>query len=213
MRRRKTALARTLAISGLLAATLISQSSPSLASTQADLASTQADCANADVQPPIGLNPQDRAVRLQVARALVCLLVAEHRKATGAALNGNSQLAQAAFGHADAAEAQKWWGPGSNPHVNPKTGSTIDSRIRAAGYCSPKQIAKTAEIAYNGSGAGSTARAAVTWWMNSPGHRAIITDPQLVDYGVGMVPGLADRNIPTSNNMAVYVVAFGRCAA
>jgi uncharacterized protein YkwD len=204
MRRPKMSIARTLAISSLLAATLIPlQSSPSFA---------QVDCPNADVRPPIGLNPQDRAVRLNVATAVACLVRAEHRKATGMRLRGDNRLAQAAFKHAEAAEQLKWWGAGSNPHVNPQTGSTVISRIRAEGYCSPRAIAQTAEIAYTGAGPGSTARAAVNWWMNSPSHRAIITNPNLRDFGLGMVPGLADRNIPSSSNMATYVVAFGRCA-
>lgn len=197
-------IVRTLAISSLLAAVLIPiQSAPSFA---------QANCPNADLRPPIGSSEQDRAVRRQVASALACLLIAEHRNAAGATLRGVLPLSRAAGLHAKAAVEQKWWRPGNNPHVNPQTGSTIESRIRAQGYCSPKAIAQVAEITYNGSGSASTARATFNWWMNSPGHRDAIRNPSLRDFGLGYWPGLADPTIPTSNNMMTYVVTFGRCA-
>ena len=202
MGRRTLGIARTLAISSLVAAVMIPiQSSPSSAQT----------CANADLLPPVGNSAQDRAARQQVAFAVGCLIQAEHRKATGRALVGSLPLARAAGAHAQASVTHKWWAS-SNSHVNPRTGSTIDSRIRAQGFCGTRPVAQTAEITYNGSGSGSTARAAVNWWMNSPGHRAIITSSSLTDVGIGYMPGLANTSIPSSNNMMTYVLNFGRCA-
>jgi uncharacterized protein YkwD len=49
-------------------------------------------------------------------------------------------------------------------------GSTPQTRMAAYGW-------NTGEIIYNGSGYLSTPRAAVNWWMNSPGHRALILNP------------------------------------
>jgi uncharacterized protein YkwD len=48
--------------------------------------------------------------------------------------------------------------------------------------------------------------------MNSPTHRAIITNPSLLDMGVGYVPGVGNPSYPANSNMMTYVVTFGRCA-
>jgi hypothetical protein len=54
-----------------------------------------------------------------------------------------------------------------------------------------------------------TPRSAVTWWMNSSGHRANILDPALKDLGVGVVLG-APR--PGSYpDAAIFVQTFGAC--
>jgi uncharacterized protein YkwD len=49
-------------------------------------------------------------------------------------------------------------------------GSTPQTRMAAYGW-------NVGEIIYNGNGSYSTPRAAVNWWMNSPGHRALILNP------------------------------------
>ena len=63
-------------------------------------------------------------------------------------------------------------------------GSSPAQRVNDAGYAS---YAKLGEIVFWGSGPGATAAAAVTWWMNSPRHRAIITDCELTDAGFSAV--------------------------
>ena len=64
-------------------------------------------------------------------------------------------------------------------------GSSLAQRVEAAGYTS---YAKLGEIVFWSAGPGATpAAAAVTWWMNSPRHRAIITDCELTDAGFSAV--------------------------
>lgn len=64
-------------------------------------------------------------------------------------------------------------------------GSSLAQRVKAAGNAS---YAKLGEIVFWSAGPGRTpAAAAVTWWMNSPRHRAIITDCELTDAGFSAV--------------------------
>jgi uncharacterized protein YkwD len=64
-------------------------------------------------------------------------------------------------------------------------GSSLVQRVADAGYVS---YAKLGEIVFWSTGLGATSvAAAVTWWMNSPGHRAIITDCELTDAGFSAV--------------------------
>lgn len=64
-------------------------------------------------------------------------------------------------------------------------GSSLAQRVKAAGYTS---YAKLGEIVFWSAGPGATpAAAAVTWWMNSPRHRAIITDCELTNAGFSAV--------------------------
>jgi uncharacterized protein YkwD len=63
-------------------------------------------------------------------------------------------------------------------------GSSVVQRVTEAGYTS---YAKLGEIVFSSTGPGSTSAAAVTWWMNSPRHRAIITDCELTDAGFSAV--------------------------
>ncbi|HVQ48990.1 MAG TPA: CAP domain-containing protein [Mycobacterium sp.] len=63
-------------------------------------------------------------------------------------------------------------------------GSSLAQRVANAGYGS---YTKLGEIVFSSTGPGNTPTAAVTWWMNSPGHRAIITDCELTDAGFSAV--------------------------
>jgi uncharacterized protein YkwD len=64
-------------------------------------------------------------------------------------------------------------------------GSSLAQRVKDAGYVS---YAKLGEILFWSTGPGATpAAAAVTWWMNSPQHRAIITDCDLTEAGFSSV--------------------------
>lgn len=63
-------------------------------------------------------------------------------------------------------------------------GSSLAQRVTDAGYAS---YARVGEIVFWSTGPGGTPAAAVTWWMNSPQHRAIITDCGLTDAGFSAV--------------------------
>jgi uncharacterized protein YkwD len=63
-------------------------------------------------------------------------------------------------------------------------GSSVAQRVKDAGYAS---YVKLGEIVFWSTGPGGTPAAAVTWWMNSPRHRAIITDCEFTDAGFSAV--------------------------
>lgn len=64
-------------------------------------------------------------------------------------------------------------------------GSSVVQRLKDAGYVS---YTKFGEIIFWSTGPGATpAASAVAWWMNSPPHRAIITDCELTDAGFSAV--------------------------
>ena len=63
-------------------------------------------------------------------------------------------------------------------------GSSPAQRVKDAGYAS---YAKLGEIVFWSTGPGGTPAVAVTWWMNSPRHRAIITDCEMTDAGFSAV--------------------------
>lgn len=70
-------------------------------------------------------------------------------------------------------------------------GSSVVQRVTDAGYA---PYATLGEIIFWGSGFGVAPAAAVNWWMNSPGHRAIITDCGMTDAGFSVV-GAGDRMV------------------
>ena len=63
-------------------------------------------------------------------------------------------------------------------------GSSLVQRVTDAGYTS---YANLGEVVFWGTGFAATPATAVTWWMNSPGHRAIITDCGLTEAGFSAV--------------------------
>jgi uncharacterized protein YkwD len=63
-------------------------------------------------------------------------------------------------------------------------GSSVAQRVKDAGSVS---YAKLGEIVFWSTGPGGSPAAAVAWWMNSPRHRAVITDCELTDAGFSAV--------------------------
>ncbi|BBX00533.1 CAP domain-containing protein [Mycolicibacterium moriokaense] len=63
-------------------------------------------------------------------------------------------------------------------------GSTLAQRVADAGYSG---YADLGEVVFWGTGLASNPAAAVNWWMNSPGHRAIITNCGLTEAGFAAV--------------------------
>ncbi|MEV8550841.1 CAP domain-containing protein [Streptomyces glaucescens] len=141
-----------------------------------------------------------------------CLINAERAKRGLPAYKDNSALSAAAYKHARASRDGKWWGY-ANSHVNPFTGSTIGSRITAESYCPNPTYWRYAEVTYNGWGGSGTPRSAVHWWVyvSTYGHRQIILDPGLTDFGVGSIAGAADAAGVGKTDAGTYVVDFGVC--
>ena len=88
------------------------------------------------------------------------------------------QLTAAAARHAkDVLES------GAVGHIG-SDGSSVAQRVTDAGYA---PYATLGEVVFWSTGAGASPATAVTWWMNSPGHRAIITDCGFTDAGFSSV--------------------------
>ena len=159
-------------------------------------------------------NSKATTISVDNAEKTVFCLTNDERTSRGlAAYTWNSKIATAARKHADAAVAQKWWFGGADPHVNPVGNTTPSSRVRGEGYC-PSGSSSIGENVYTAWGqpvsfAATTPRDAVTWWMNSTGHRANILSTTFRDIGVGVAKGSPE---PANNpNAAVFVQNFGVC--
>ena len=90
----------------------------------------------------------------------------------------NPQLTAAAARHANDLLAN-----GAEGHTG-SDGSSLVQRVTDAGYA---PYAALGEIVFWGTGSAGTPAAAVTGWMNSPGHRAIIVDCEFADAGFSAV--------------------------
>ncbi|MGW8879672.1 CAP domain-containing protein [Streptomyces mirabilis] len=167
-------------------------------------AAVTCDAAAANRAPTAGTITQARA-------AVMCLINAQRTQRGLPSLTISQALTNASQQHGVAAVQLKWWGPGKDPHRNPRTGSTPQSRIQAAGYCPNPRSWEFNEITYTGWGGSGTPQAAVNWWMNSPAHRAVILKPSLREIGPWAQPGSADRAGASSPNAGTYVVTFGHC--
>ena len=172
-------------------------------------------CANADT-------PATQLTQAAAEEAVLCL-INEQRTANGLpALTFNWKLQAAARQHAQDANAIKWWaGGGSQVHINPVTGSTPQSRIGAAGYCPGEVGPPTNEncyFAWYQGGVewqgGITPHAAVTWWMNSQGHRDTLLNPGYRESGIAVVLGIAEQGTGAdgADGGAIFVQTFGGCA-
>ncbi|MFG2341815.1 CAP domain-containing protein [Streptomyces yangpuensis] len=195
----RTRIARSLAAAAVLSAALVPVSAAPATAVACDTA--------AAARAPSSSN--DTAVR----NALVCLINAQRTQRGLPALTVNQALTTAAQQHSAAAVQLKWWGPGKDSHRNPQTGSTPESRIKAAGYCPNPRSWAFAEITYTGWGGSGTPNAAVNWWMNVStwGHRQRILDPTMREIGAWAQPGAADRAGAGASQAGTYVVTFGRC--
>jgi uncharacterized protein YkwD len=90
----------------------------------------------------------------------------------------NPQLTASAARHANDMLAS-----GVQAHTG-SDGSSVVQRVTDAGYTSFEDLG---EIVFWANGPGGSPAAAVNWWMNSPGHRAVITDCGMTDAGFSAV--------------------------
>jgi uncharacterized protein YkwD len=90
----------------------------------------------------------------------------------------NPQLTAAAVRHAN-----DMLDNGVQAHIG-SDGSSVGQRVADAGYAPHYALG---EIVYWSTDPATAPAAAVSWWMNSPGHRAIITDCELTDAGFSAV--------------------------
>ena len=112
--------------------------------------------------------------------ATQCLLNNERVARGLGKLSVNWTLDSTAQGHTNDMVTNRFFShTGSN-------GSTPTQRMTP--YWSGWSSWNTAENIYWGSGSYSTPRRAVTWWMNSTGHRANILNPVFREIGIGISP-------------------------
>ena len=125
-----------------------------------------------------------------VGRAVRCLVNAQRAEHRLKPLRPSRQLRLAAEAHGADMVTHRFFA-----HVSPFTGAITD-RARRAGYLRNDDYALGEDIAW-GEGELSTPDSIVTAWMNSPGHRAVILDPDFRDAGVGIVAGVpVDTELP-----------------
>ena len=90
----------------------------------------------------------------------------------------NPQLTTAAARHANDVLAS-----GAVGHIG-SDGSSLVQRVTDAGYA---PYAAVGEVVFWGTGSNGSPAAAVKWWMDSPGHRAVITDCGFTEAGFSAV--------------------------
>ena len=135
-----------------------------------------------------------------LAAAQLCLLNGERADAGLPPLKLNAKLSAAARAHAaDLVTGQYFSHTG-------RDGSTIRTRLDAAGYLPRTGGWAIGENLAWGTGALATPGSIMRAWMNSPGHKENILNPEYREIGIGIVTGN-----PTSRNGsgATYANAFG----
>ena len=103
--------------------------------------------------------------------------------ATRAANGCGSVAANPQLTAAAARQANDMLANGVISHVG-SDGSSVGQRVTDAGYTTFSDVG---EIIFWSTGVGAVPAAAVNWWMNSPGHRAILIDCAMTEVGVAVV--------------------------
>jgi uncharacterized protein YkwD len=159
------------------AATLLATALVALAAPAGAHASAQtAACPGADLVP-------DASNLAQVGQATLCLLNDERAAAGLRPLAYSAPLTTPSAAYSTKMVAENFFA-----HESPD-GSTLTSRLTAAGYIDPDGDWFVGENLAWGQGNLATARNIAVAWMNSPGHRHNILEPEFTEVGIGIVPG------------------------
>src|SRR3954451_18484368 len=159
------------------AATLLATAVVALAAPAGAHASAQAaGCPGADVEPNAGN-------LAQVSQATLCLLNDERAAAGLRPLQYSAALTVPSAAYSTKMVTQNFFA-----HESPD-GSTLTSRLTAAGYIDPDGDWFVGENLAWGQGNLATARNIAIAWMNSPGNRHNILEPEFTEVGIGIVPG------------------------
>ena len=152
-----------------------------------------AACPNADLTP-------SGATLTPMAEATLCLLNGERADHGLPPLSANLRLADAATVYAADLVAGTYFS-----HTG-RDGSSVLDRIKRSGYLPRGAAFVLGENLAWGSGALATPAAIMNAWMNSPGHRANILNPDFREVGVGVVAGNPRR---ADGRGATYATEFG----
>ena len=172
----------------LLATALVALAAPAGAHASAQSAA----CAGADLVP-------DAGNLAQVGQATLCLLNDERATAGLRPLAYSAALTQPSAAYSTRMVTENFFA-----HESPD-GTTLTSRLTAARYIAPDGDWFVGENLAWGQGDLATARNIAIAWMNSPGHRHNILEPEFTEVGIGIVPGTPGD--PTWG--ATYTTDFG----
>ncbi len=134
----------------------------------------------------------------QLERTTLCLVNLERTQRGLRSLKANGRLAKAADGHSADMVRRNFFS-----HDAPG-GSTMSTRIKAAGYLSGARSYTFAENIAWGTGSYGTPISIVRSWMNSAGHKANILNRSFNEIGVGIAYGA-----PGQDGGATYTTNFG----
>jgi uncharacterized protein YkwD len=159
-------------------------------------AAAKASCVRASASPSQLTTPA-------ASHALQCLINGVRRAHHLRPVRAERHLRAAALQHADDMAARDYFG-----HVSPG-GSTMEARVRGAGYLRRVREWWLGEALAWGDGGAGTPRAILSGLLNSPPHRAILLDPAFRDLGIGVARGAP---APGRRGTAALTVAldFGR---
>jgi uncharacterized protein YkwD len=175
----------------LLATAVVALAAPAGAHASAQTAA----CPGADVVPSAGN-------LAQVGQATLCLLNDERAAAGLRPLTIAPDLTTPSAAYSARMVAENFFA-----HESPD-GTTLTSRLTAAGYIAPDGDWTVGENIAWGQGNLATARNIMVAWMNSPGHRHNILTGEFTEVGVGIVPGT-----PGDTSWgATYTTDFGTVA-
>jgi uncharacterized protein YkwD len=176
----------------LLATAVVALAAPAGAHASAQ----DAPCPGADVVPSAGN-------LAQVGQATLCLLNNERAVAGLRPLAYSAALTQPSLAYSTRMVTENFFA-----HESPD-GTTLESRLTATHYIAPDGDWFVGENLAWGQGNLATPRAIAIAWMNSPGHRHNILEPEFTEVGVGIVPGTPGD--PTWG--ATYTTDFGNVRA
>src|SRR3954462_1754548 len=172
----------------LLATALVALAAPAGAHASAQ----GAVCPGADLVP-------DAGNLAQVGQATLCLLNDERAAAGLRPLTYSAALTTPSAAYSTRMVTENFFA-----HVSPD-GTTLESRLTPARYVEPDGDWFVGENLAWGQGDLATARNIAIAWMNSPGHRHNILEPEFTEVGIGIVPGTPGD--PTWG--ATYTTDFG----
>ncbi|MGI8632345.1 MAG: CAP domain-containing protein [Solirubrobacterales bacterium] len=139
--------------------------------------------------------------RVITRRAVLCAINRERAKRGLRKLRPDGKLRRAAVRHSSDMKRRKFFS-----HDSP-SGSSMSSRIKRTGYVKGARSWRLAENLGWGTGSYGSVQGLTKAWMNSPGHRRNILDPQLREIGVGVVWGIPKHGVPGTG--AIITTDFG----
>lgn len=160
----------------------------------------------------------------KIERAVFCLTNIERANAGAPELKWSDDLRNSAADFARHAEGRQWWTDGANSHDDPDLAGVpvvtqVQRRVKSYNPCTYYQgdghdVNRWSENTYAGWGSNNftTARAAVTWWMNSPTHKDNILDRNVTKLGVGVRAGAARPGFDTTDPAGIFVQQFVSCS-